>query len=498
MTSTAGLFRIGVLVAALSLIGLGNLDGLASAASISAGGTQTCVADSAGVASCWGLNYSGQIGDGTEDDRIAPVRVAGLSASVSEISTGGGYRGGFSCAVASGLVKCWGSGSSGQLGNGFQSGSLVPVNAKNLGSGATSISAAGGSACAIVAGAASCWGWNGSFGKLGNDSTEDSAVPVGVKYLSSGVTSISVGGNHTCALKSGAAMCWGNGDHGRLGRGSISDSVVPVNVAGLSSGLSAISAGGTHTCAIRAGGAKCWGQNLNGALGNGSTTHFSTVPVDVRGLRKGVSAISAGGNHTCAVVSGAAKCWGDGYYGRLGNGSSESSTVPVSVIGMSRGVTSISAGDEHTCAIQYGTVKCWGYGFTGALGNNSSGNTTLPLDVHGLGCVLAAAGGWCAAPPSVVKPPRFMKAGRSVKLRFLSQSESFRLTFALRSGKRNLKSPKPLIVAPGTTSLKVKLPRGSAKSIRKSLRKNKRIRVTLAITPSSSAYKGRTTTIRVK
>ena len=48
--------------------------------------------------------------------------------------------------------------------------------------------------------------------------------------------------------------------------------------------------------------------------------------------------------------------------GQLGNNTERSSPTPVSVEGLSGGVTAISAGESHSCAIHNGAAKCWGVG----------------------------------------------------------------------------------------------------------------------------------------
>jgi alpha-tubulin suppressor-like RCC1 family protein len=246
---------------------------------VTIGSMHTCGLNAHGGLKCWGSNSFGGLGDGTTEERLAPVDVIGLSGDVTSVAAGGD----FTCAVQKGSVKCWGSNNSGQLGNGTFESNTNPVGIPGLESGVAVVAAGFFHACAVKTnGEVWCWGENFA-GELGDGTNKNNPVPVMVNNLEGGIQIVAVGGSHTCALtKAGGVKCWGGNANGQLGDGSTTDRNSPVDVTGLSSGVIAIAAGGSHTCAVMAGGAvKCWGLNESGQLGNGANQD-SNIPVDVR------------------------------------------------------------------------------------------------------------------------------------------------------------------------------------------------------------------------
>ena len=351
---------------------------------VSAGDAHTCaVVD--GRAKCWGEGGSGRLGNNANSDVDTPHGVSGLtSGGAAQISAGETHA----CAVVDGGARCWGDGSFGRLGNRAISGSAnTPQQVLGgLTTGVTQISAGGDHTCAVVDGGAWCWGV-GVSGQLGLGAISATSIPMKINDLTNRVVQISAGDAHTCAVVEGRAMCWGTGSLGRLGDGMTMTRNTPQQVVGLTTGVTQISAGNTHTCAVVNGAAKCWGRASSGRLGNPETSDAKT-PRQVTNLTTGVTQISAGGDHTCAVVEGRALCWGEGGDGRLGHNEmadvNADKTSPTQVYGLTTGVTQISAGGAHTCAVMNGRVLCWGEGGDGRLGNDDTDDSPKPVAVSDL------------------------------------------------------------------------------------------------------------------
>jgi len=150
-----------------------------------------------------------------------------------------------------------------------------------------------GETCGLTMdGTAYCWG-RGGFGELGDGTQQPSTVPIAVKTTSR-FTQISAGGDHVCALTAaGDAYCWGVNSSGELGvatsescNGNATYSLIcstqPVQPVGVPKFIG-IAAGATYTCGLVADGSVyCWGGNDRGQLGNGTSVASSMTPVRVK------------------------------------------------------------------------------------------------------------------------------------------------------------------------------------------------------------------------
>ena len=268
---------------------------------------------------------------------------------------------------------------------------------------ATAISAGRYHTCALIKDSTiRCWGDNNS-GQLGNSTggEEGNLEPVQVLGISD-ATTVTTGGLHSCALhEDGTISCWGNNRSGQLGNGTGGSdedrSFVPIQVLGITD-ATAITTGGYHSCALLEDGTiSCWGDNFYGQLGNGTggEDDVSLVPVQVRGITD-ATAITTGSWHSCALhEDGTISCWGRNEYGQLGNGTDKSSLVPVQVLGITD-ATTITTSYYHSCALhQDATISCWGNNWDGQLGNGTNTDSFVPVQVWGItDATVITAGSW--------------------------------------------------------------------------------------------------------
>jgi alpha-tubulin suppressor-like RCC1 family protein len=167
-----------------------------------------------------------------------------------------------------------------------------------------------------------------------------------------------------------------------VGDGTLINRSTPTPVPGLSN-VTAITAGGYHTCALLADTTvRCWGEGDFDELGDGTGSDHAT-PVAVTGLT-GAQSVSAGRNTTCAkLTTGTVQCWGNNDFGQLGDGTTASRPTPVAIGGL---YDSVSAGGDHTCEIAAGgSVDCQGDNSLGQLGfpTSTSSSSLTPTQVDG-------------------------------------------------------------------------------------------------------------------
>jgi alpha-tubulin suppressor-like RCC1 family protein len=354
------------------------------AGNLSAGWQHTCVVTPDGGVKCWGANEWGQLGDGTKKNRSAPVDVTGLGFQAKSVAAGLYHT----CALSiDGHVKCWGGNGNGQLGNGTNNNSLSPVEVAGLDEKVVALAAGASHTCVVTQSRGMvCWGYNDS-GQLGDGTTVDSNIPVGVVGLSEGVTAIALGNaGHTCAVTSGGGLkCWGWNAAGQVGDGTKTNRSIPVEVDGLIDVIGA-TAGYSHTCVLtRDGKDLCWGENKYGQLGNG-TRQESSSPVESGDIPGKVIQLVAGSIHTCALTEdGRTFCWGGNEWGQLGDGSTTGRLQPVPILSTGAVITAISIGGIHSCGLTAGgDVLCWGGNEAGQLGDGSIDNSNFPVKVIGL------------------------------------------------------------------------------------------------------------------
>jgi alpha-tubulin suppressor-like RCC1 family protein len=365
-------------------------------------GSHTCAVTTGG-SYCWGSNGSGELGapiGPTYNDSVAALVRGGLT--FVQV-TAGAYH---SCGItAAGAAYCWGYNYYGQLGNGAtvpggaDSGVPVAVTGNHV---FTQIEAGYLHTCGVTTASGTaaedrqvyCWGYNAQ-GQLGNgvglpgapQSTPQRVVePL---RTTTRATSVATGSYHTCARTEASTLyCWGYNNSGQLGDGLVIPGVnssTPVLVVGGFTNWTSVTAGFLHSCGRRdTGELRCWGNNYYGQLGNAAAipnAPSQSSPVLVDGTSGGnplnFASVSAGQYHTCGVTGGTnpglGYCWGYNGDGELGDDTQDNISQPKAVVG-SLTFVALDAGSSHSCARTNTAVYCWGAGYSGELGNGATGS----------------------------------------------------------------------------------------------------------------------------
>ena len=262
---------------------------------------ENCFVDNDGKVYTWGENYDGELGNGKTDSTIVPICISDIEGNelkgknIVDIVKSGFFK------VAlddNGKVYTWGSNVGGQLGNGTENDSSVPIcisdteNSVLKGKNIKNISANGYTVCAIDDnGKVYTWGDN-ERGQLGNGTKNDSSVPICISDTENSVLkgknikNISANGYTVCAIDdNGKVYTWGKNNYGQLGNGKTTNSSMPI----------------------------CISDVQNNALNNATITKSITRSIDIYAIDD----------------NGKLYAWGGNDYRQLGNGTTTSSNVPI-------------------------------------------------------------------------------------------------------------------------------------------------------------------------
>jgi alpha-tubulin suppressor-like RCC1 family protein len=338
-------------------------------------GLQHVCAIRAGELTCWGLNKTGQIGNGDSgqvDGKADPLTGSTYTAKfaltpysvfpdgVSDVALG--YE--HTCAIRNGELFCWGSNQYGQIGQGTAN-TGVSSRPVSILTGAKQVAAHGRWTCVVsTTGQLACFGTR--LVLTGAGAATPKLISAAPKVLmASGVSSVSLSANHGCVvMTSGALQCFGQNAMGEVGNGLADGADVANPFEVFSIGTSSVITTDSRTCAVVYGAMKCFGASLGDREIDrtaGGWKVATPTPYDAvfwNGVGPGLQSSASG-----AVLASS----GDLAYGSFFNAGGAVQKVALGAIQFTYSETDL----EGCMMFRNHAVKCWGSNTFGQLGSGS-------------------------------------------------------------------------------------------------------------------------------
>ncbi|HRE62513.1 MAG TPA: hypothetical protein PKU77_01920, partial [Ferruginibacter sp.] len=327
----------------------------------------------------WGSNSYGQLGNGSLINSFSPGQITNRGDKPYQISSGHLNN---LIIKSNGSLWGWGSNSSGELGDGTQVDKLIPSqvgtetnwrNVKTYSAMSVGIKQDG-----------TLWAWgNNQNQALGSGSSTPMYQTTPLLISNDGKwMDIASSQNGFCSMMikaDGTLWGWGLNQYGELGNGTTTQLFTPTQIG--TDTWKAVSIGNTHSLGIKSNGTLwAWGMGGAGELGTGIDYAQSLEPTQV-GTSAGWVAIQAGQGYSIALtVNGILWTWGNGWYGTLGNGSHTNVNIPtfISLDGYWKNIN--TAGSFVTALKSNGQLWGWGANNSFQL-TNPPGPTNIPIQL---------------------------------------------------------------------------------------------------------------------